>query len=90
MTPNGELPIPAAPAQPNISVSGSGNTFIINQGSVTAKFSTTLQWYQDQMLKHGLWYWVMHGIVALAVVAAWEYRHWFFGLFKIAHAISQP
>ena len=68
--------------QPHITVSGSGNTFFINQGAVTARFSTTLQWYQDQMTKHGLWYWIMHGVVALVVVAVWEYRHWFFGLFK--------
>jgi len=34
------------------------------------------------MLKHGLWYWIMHGIVALVVVALWEYRLRFFSLFR--------
>lgn len=82
MTPKNEEPIPSVPPQSSINVSGSGNTFIINQSSVTAKFSTTLQWYQDQMLKHGLWYWIMHGIVALVVVALWEYRLRFFSLFR--------
>ncbi len=79
LTPKADPP-PAQPVQPNINVSGSGNTFFITQGSVTAKFSTTLQWYQDQMAKHGAWYWLMHGIVALVVVALWEYRHWFWSL----------
>jgi hypothetical protein len=74
---------PAQQQQPNIAVSGgTGHTFnIINQGTL-AKFSPTVQWYQQEMSRHGLWYWIMHGIVALVVVAIWEYRHWFVGLLR--------
>lgn len=82
MSPNPEPPVAQ---QPNIEVSGgTGHTInIISQGHYAKlKFSPTVQWYQQQMLKHGLWYWLMHGVVALLVVAAWEYRHVVFHLFR--------
>ena len=84
MNQNNEPPQPQQPQQPNIAVSGgTGHSFtIINLGSVNARFSSTKQWYQQEMLRHGLWYWIMHGLVALAVVALWEYRHWLFNLIR--------
>jgi hypothetical protein len=80
LTPKAE---PPTPPQHNIAISGgSGITLNIVQHGNYAKFSSTVQWYQQRMLEHGLWYWIFHGIVALLVVASWEYRHWFFALFR--------
>jgi uncharacterized membrane protein YgdD (TMEM256/DUF423 family) len=69
---------------PNVGVSGgTGHTFnFITQAQVSRSFNSKVQWYQQEMLKHGVWYWIMHALVALAVVAFWEYRHWFFSLLQ--------
>jgi hypothetical protein len=71
-----------------IHVSGGGviNGLTIHadqSGNVSSTVSkiTNVSWYQEKMAKHGLWYWVMHALVALAVIALWEYRHWFFSRF---------
>jgi hypothetical protein len=72
-----------------IHVSGGGviNGLTINadqSGNVSSNVSkdTNFSWYKEKMTAHGVWYWVMHGVVALVVVALWEYRHWFVSLFS--------
>jgi hypothetical protein len=79
------IPKANPPAMQNIKVTGTGNTINLTQGDyakLNSKFSPRMQWYQNEMSKHGLSYWSMHALIALIVVAVWEYRHWFFGLFK--------
>jgi hypothetical protein len=70
---NPESPNPTAQGnfQPgSIIVSGEGHTVSVQQGATTQVLSV----YQQLMSKHGAWYWIFHGIVALIVVAIWEYR----------------
>lgn len=66
---------------PQIDVSGSGNTLVfpLNISNTAMTHTETViqnNWYQREMSKHKLWYWIFHGliafVVALAATALWE------------------
>jgi uncharacterized membrane protein len=68
-------------------VPGSGNTLIFGQHVVAEGTHTTASshttFYSQHMAKHGTFYWVLHGVVALIVAliasAIWEYSPRLFG-----------